>query len=334
MDTTPQDLSPAVVSPARTPPSIAPLSAIFEDHLSYPVESGPTAQPASSPSSAAQVRPLLKDRLYVGNLHPSVDEYTLLQAFSKFGKISKLDYLFHKSGPLRGKPRGYAFVEFSNKEDADKALTHANNKLLRGRKLVVTYANQAPFDPTSGLSGAGMKNRRAMSDVGKPTTLSLLKGAGTGRSDATGTKIARMEAKLRQLEDASSALASGSGTGASTSAASTNSSLPAHPSLPSKPIAATAALDAAARQAPTTSSAMAATSRSRAPGGGARGMSRRAAHPLPSLPIVPPTQSVKRLEKGLQSSVSASTNVKGLPNKKAVLSGVRIVKTKNTTSAG
>ena len=42
--------------------------------------------------------------------------YTLLQAFSKFGKISKLDFLFHKSGPLKGKPRGYAFVQYSNKD--------------------------------------------------------------------------------------------------------------------------------------------------------------------------------------------------------------------------
>ena len=42
--------------------------------------------------------------------------YTLLQIFSKFGKIAKLDFLFHKAGPLKGKPRGYAFVEYSNKE--------------------------------------------------------------------------------------------------------------------------------------------------------------------------------------------------------------------------
>ncbi|KAI0701649.1 hypothetical protein C8Q76DRAFT_588850, partial [Earliella scabrosa] len=141
-----------------------------------------------------------KDRLYVGNLHPSVDEYTLLQVFSKFGKISKLDYLFHKSGPLKGKPRGYAFVEYGNRDDAEKALKHAHDKLLRGRKLVVTYANQAPIDSAAGGPGVGAKNRRAISEVGKPTTLSLLKSAGTGRSNATDAKIARMEAKLRQLE--------------------------------------------------------------------------------------------------------------------------------------
>ena len=33
--------------------------------------------------------------------------------FSKFGKLARLDYLFHKTGALRGKPRGYAFVEYT-----------------------------------------------------------------------------------------------------------------------------------------------------------------------------------------------------------------------------
>ena len=68
---------------------------------------------ASSSSSSSQGKP---DRLYVGNLSPTVDEYTLIQVFQKYGKIVKLDFMFHKSGVLKGKPRGYAFVEFSSKD--------------------------------------------------------------------------------------------------------------------------------------------------------------------------------------------------------------------------
>ncbi|KAH9913838.1 uncharacterized protein B0H18DRAFT_832219, partial [Fomitopsis serialis] len=141
-----------------------------------------------------------KERLYVGNLHPTVDEYTLLQVFTKFGKVSKLDFLFHKTGPFKGKPRGYAFVEFADAIDAQKALERANDKLLRGRKLVITHAHQAPLDQ-GGQFGA--RPRRIMNDAGKPTTLSLLKSASTGRSDLTDAKIARMEAKLRELEKSS-----------------------------------------------------------------------------------------------------------------------------------
>jgi len=40
--------------------------------------------------------------------------YSLLQVFSKFGKVTKLDFLFHKAGALKGKPRGYAFIEYGS----------------------------------------------------------------------------------------------------------------------------------------------------------------------------------------------------------------------------
>lgn len=56
------------------------------------------------------------DRLFVGNLSPTVDEYTLVQVFSKYGVIAKLDLMVHNSGPQKGKPRGYAFVEYESKD--------------------------------------------------------------------------------------------------------------------------------------------------------------------------------------------------------------------------
>jgi len=108
----------------------------------------------------------MSHHLYVGNLSPTVDEYTLLQIFSKFGKVTKMDFMFHKTGVQKGKPRGYAFVEFSSKEvggpaptvdvprlpqDAAKAMTKLHERLLRGRKLVVTPANSVrthnPLEP-------------------------------------------------------------------------------------------------------------------------------------------------------------------------------------------
>ncbi|KIY52203.1 RNA-binding domain-containing protein, partial [Fistulina hepatica ATCC 64428] len=137
-------------------------------------------------------------KLYVGNLSPTVDEYTLLRVFSRFGKITNLDYLFHKSGPLRGKPRGYAFVEYGDAGDATKALNATHHKLLRGRKIVVTHAQQAPMDAFG--STPQHKSRRIMADSGRPTTLSILKSASGGRKNETKDKIAMMEAKLHQME--------------------------------------------------------------------------------------------------------------------------------------
>ncbi|KAF7299264.1 Single-stranded nucleic acid binding protein [Mycena indigotica] len=166
-------------------------------HLTFPTfVSGDDA-----PEAGSSKIPEPTTRLYVGNLHPSVDEYTLLQIFTKHGRVSKFDFLFHKSGALKGKPRGYAFVEYGDKDvspttmlllsrahhEADKARIALHDKLLRGRKLVVTFAQYAPVD-----SG---KPRKVMAESGRPTTLSMIKRS-TGRTE---DKIAMMEAKLRQM---------------------------------------------------------------------------------------------------------------------------------------
>lgn len=82
---------------------------------------------ASSSSSAGK-----PDRLYVGNLSPTVDEYTLIQVFQKYGKITKLDFMFHKTGVLKGKPRGYAFVEFSSKDVRSSLLAFLCALILEG----------------------------------------------------------------------------------------------------------------------------------------------------------------------------------------------------------
>ncbi|KAJ7070017.1 hypothetical protein C8F01DRAFT_1115015 [Mycena amicta] len=190
----------------------------LEQHLTYPTftDDDDSAVAGSSKLSAPSSQPARNDRLYVGNLHPTVDEYTLLQIFTKHGRVTKLDFLFHKTGVLKGKPRGYAFVEYGNKEDALNAQSALHDKLLRGRKLVVTFAQHAPVD-----SG---KPRRVIAESGRPTTLSMIKstaGRGAGRRDGTEDKIAMMEAKLRQMakDDSTSGLLP-----------------PPHASLPPKPL--------------------------------------------------------------------------------------------------
>ncbi|WVR00161.1 hypothetical protein IAU59_007303 [Kwoniella sp. CBS 9459] len=147
-----------------------------------------SAGPSSS-SSSASGKP---DRLYVGNLSPTVDEFTLIQIFSKYGKITKLDFMFHKTGVLKGKPRGFAFVQFANKDDALKAMVKLHDRLLRGRKLVVTYASSAPTDNLS----LPTKGRRP-NEAAKTTTLSLLKTSKKPQSAAA--QIAAMEAKLANM---------------------------------------------------------------------------------------------------------------------------------------
>lgn len=59
----------------------------------------------------------------------------------------------------------------------------AHDKLLRGRKLVVTFAHQAPIDQVGGSTSIGIK-RKGMMETGRPTTLSMLKTGLGGKYDA------------------------------------------------------------------------------------------------------------------------------------------------------
>ena len=145
------------------------------------------ASAATASTSSSPITPTAKNdakhetRLYVGNLHPAVDEYTLIQTFSKYGKIKKLDFLFHKSGSQRGQPRGYAFVEYASPEEALQAVVGARDKTLRGRKISVTFASKSADSIADASSGIGPhrwdRRARGESEAVKTTQLSLNKNA-------------------------------------------------------------------------------------------------------------------------------------------------------------
>ncbi|KAK9063187.1 hypothetical protein SSX86_017057 [Deinandra increscens subsp. villosa] len=82
-----------------------------------------------------------ESRLYVGNLDLRITEAARIKMFSPFGNIVFEDFLWHTCGPKRGEPRGYAFVQFSTKEEAKLAKEKMHGKLACGRPLVVRFAS-------------------------------------------------------------------------------------------------------------------------------------------------------------------------------------------------
>ncbi|KAK7044652.1 single-stranded nucleic acid binding protein [Favolaschia claudopus] len=268
----------------------------LDHYLSHPTHIEEPLPQASSSTLAAQSRQLLQDRLYVGNLHPTVDEYSLLQIFSRFGRITHLDFLFHKAGVLKGKPRGYAFVEYGSKDDALRALSTTHNKLLRGRKLVVTLAQQAPIDLSAPTTGSS-RHRKIMAESGRPTTLSMIKSGPGNRNEGTSDKIAMMEAKLRQMERTKSS-----------ETHSSSSSLPYNPSLPAKPIPSDSSL---------------ASQFGRTPNEMQRTAQRRSAPLLPSLPVH--SRAVE--PKGLRT-LSSGPKGTGSTRKAGALTGIKLGKPK------
>jgi RNA recognition motif-containing protein len=93
-------------------------------------------------------------RLFVGNLPYDVTEAELRAHFAAIGPLS---YLSLATDRDTGKPRGFAFVEFSARADAEDAIRRLNNQAFKGRPLAVNEARprdahapaSAPRPPTA-----------------------------------------------------------------------------------------------------------------------------------------------------------------------------------------
>ena len=76
-------------------------------------------------------------RLYVGNLPFNVTEEELREHFSTIGPLSHLSIPTDRE---TGKQRGFAFVEFKDRAQADEAIRQFNNQSFQGRSLSVSEA--------------------------------------------------------------------------------------------------------------------------------------------------------------------------------------------------
>ncbi|KAG0324926.1 hypothetical protein BGZ99_001285 [Dissophora globulifera] len=128
---------------ATSDPTVSSLS----DALSYPkhgdVSNNNNGNAGGSSNSTTPSTSKDDKRIYVGNLDPTIDEYTVLKLFSPFGKITKLDFMFHWHGPKKGTPRGYCFLEFESASQAAAAVAQMNRKAIKMRPLSVSLANMA-----------------------------------------------------------------------------------------------------------------------------------------------------------------------------------------------
>ncbi|XP_041914574.1 probable RNA-binding protein 18 isoform X1 [Sardina pilchardus] len=131
-------------------------------------------------------------RLWIGNIDPKITEYHLVKLLEKFGKVKQFDFLFHKSGPMEGQPRGYCFVNFHTKEEAERAIQCLNGKLALSKKLVVRWAHAQVkrFEPFRG-------------DKNMPASLepscSVPEEVSTNLS--LNAKIRAIEAKLQMMDE-------------------------------------------------------------------------------------------------------------------------------------
>lgn len=76
--------------------------------------------------------------LFIKNLADSIDDYRLASEFNKFGSIGSAKVM---SDP-GGKSKGFGFVYYQNPEEATKAVTEMNGRMLDGKPLYVAIAQR------------------------------------------------------------------------------------------------------------------------------------------------------------------------------------------------
>lgn len=96
--------------------------------------------------------------VFVGDLSPEVNDEVLAKAFSAFGTLSDARVMWDMNS---GKSRGYGFLAFRDKTDAEQAIATMNGEWLGSRAIRVNWANQKtqgapPTGPGAPRTGGGI----------------------------------------------------------------------------------------------------------------------------------------------------------------------------------
>ena len=95
-----------------------------------------------------------KSKLIVRNIAFKCNEEELKTAFQKFGEIDSIDLPTKIDEHGRKRMRGFAFVQFKNKDHARSAIKELNKTVLHGRPIIIDWA--VPKDEFMSKNGKGL----------------------------------------------------------------------------------------------------------------------------------------------------------------------------------
>ncbi|MBV9268774.1 MAG: RNA-binding protein [Acidobacteriaceae bacterium] len=97
--------------------------------------------------------------IFVGNLSYQTTQADLMTAFSQYGAVERVNIITDRDS---GQSRGFAFVEMTDRREAENAIAQLNGAELNGRTLNVNEARPKPeggrssgFGGNRGAGGAG-----------------------------------------------------------------------------------------------------------------------------------------------------------------------------------
>lgn len=94
--------------------------------------------------------------IFVGDLSNEVNDEVLLQAFSAFGNVSEARVMWDMK---TGRSRGYGFVAYRDRAEAEKALSSMDGEWLGSRAIRCNWANQKgqpSFSQQQAMASMGM----------------------------------------------------------------------------------------------------------------------------------------------------------------------------------
>ena len=97
-------------------------------------------------------------KLYVGNFPYETGEAELQDLFARSGTVETVKVMRDMA---TGRARGFAFVEMSSDDEAQKAIDELNQYQLGGRSLSVNEARPKPAYGGGGFNGGGESRRRS-----------------------------------------------------------------------------------------------------------------------------------------------------------------------------
>jgi cold-inducible RNA-binding protein len=94
--------------------------------------------------------------IYVGNLSYNATEDDLREAFEQYGDVAAVNVIMDRE---TGRPRGFAFVEMPDAQQAKDAIENLNLAEIAGRKVTVNEARPREDRPRGGGGGGGRDRR-------------------------------------------------------------------------------------------------------------------------------------------------------------------------------
>jgi len=88
--------------------------------------------------------------IFVGNLSFKTTQEELQAAFANYGNVERVNIVTDRDS---GQPRGFAFVEMTDRGEAEAAISRLNGMELNGRAMNVNEARPKPQGGSGGYGG-------------------------------------------------------------------------------------------------------------------------------------------------------------------------------------